>query len=235
MITVASIEDNKEMQQEMVQYIQGEKAILDDIEIDEYLTAEDFFNSQKNYDVIISDIDLPGMSGIELGKRIKESFPEVFLIFLTAYAEYAYDSYIMNADQYILKEDMEMRLPIVIKRIFAIIRDNKNNFFRIGTENHWEKVFCHDVIYIRKKKGSKYAEFITAENEYTARQSINNVLSEVNDEAFVIADRSHIANIEHINRFSGSTMYMDNGEKIEVSKGKLMKAKEKIVQYWRKR
>ena len=232
MITVASIEDDKKMQHEIVRYFQQEIKTEDDVEVDMYFTAEEFFVAQKKYDVIISDIDLPGMSGIELGRRIKENNPEVFLIFLTAYIEYAYDSYIMNADQYVLKEDMESRLLDVIKRIFANVEDKKNNFFKIGTENHWEKVLCKDVIYIRKKKGSKYAEFITDEHEYIARQSINNILDDVNGESFVVADRSHIANIEHINRFNGNTIYMDNGEKIDISKGKIVKVKEQIARSW---
>ena len=74
------------------------------------------------YDLVISDIELPGISGLELGKRIKENNPDVYLVFLTSHSEFASESYIIEAYQYILKKDIEERLSPLIERVVHEIK-----------------------------------------------------------------------------------------------------------------
>ena len=66
----------------------------------------DFLQTQE-VDIVITDIRMPDMSGLELGRRIQEESSGIYLVFLTAYLEYAAESYILEAYQYILKDDME--------------------------------------------------------------------------------------------------------------------------------
>ncbi len=71
-----------------------------------YKTAEEFLEVKKHYDVVISDIDLPGKSGIDLGRILKAEQKDICLVFLTSYAEFAVDSYVLEAYQYILKKEI---------------------------------------------------------------------------------------------------------------------------------
>ena len=54
-------------------------------------------------DVALLDIEMPGMSGIELAKRLKEICPDVNIIFATAYSEYALEAFSIYAAGYLLK------------------------------------------------------------------------------------------------------------------------------------
>ena len=49
------------------------------------------------------DIDMPEMTGLELAEKMKDKCPEIKIIFLTGYSEYAVDAYAIHASGYLLK------------------------------------------------------------------------------------------------------------------------------------
>ena len=60
-------------------------------------------SEQTRFDVAILDIEMPGMNGIELAKRMKQSNSDINIIFSTAYTEYAVDAFGLYASSYLLK------------------------------------------------------------------------------------------------------------------------------------
>ena len=95
MFQIAMIEDEEHTKQEVERLIsrEFEKLKVQDITTEIYKTAEEFLEVKKHYDVVISDIDLPGKSGIDLGRILKAEQKDICLVFLTSYAEFAVDSY----------------------------------------------------------------------------------------------------------------------------------------------
>jgi two-component system LytT family response regulator len=70
-------------------------------------SAEDALQaiSRKGYipDVAFLDIKMPGMSGLELAKRIREASPQTNIIFVTAYSDYALEAYSIRPSGYLSK------------------------------------------------------------------------------------------------------------------------------------
>lgn len=58
---------------------------------------------EQQIDVALLDIDMPGMNGLQLAKKLKDSQPDVNIIFVTAYSEYALDAFSLYASGYLLK------------------------------------------------------------------------------------------------------------------------------------
>lgn len=85
--------------------------------------------SQKLYDLVITDISLPGISGIEVLRRVKENSPETSVIMITAYAstESAIEALKIGASDYIVK-------PFNIEEIKIIIA-NELDKKRLEQEN----------------------------------------------------------------------------------------------------
>lgn len=233
MIRIATIEDEKIIQEEICRVITSVTTHKEEIEIDSYFSAEDYFLAAKDYELVITDIELPGISGLELGRKIRQMNPEVYLIFLTSYSEFASESYIIEAYQYILKKDMQERLPALVDKVVARIKKENSEFFWIGNSRDIKKIYYKEIIYIKKIKGSKYAEYVTADGMYTARLSLNQVFEKMKSNGFILADRAHVVNVNHVKRLRGNTIYMDNGEEIEVSRVQSIQVKEKIAEYWR--
>lgn len=233
MIRIATIEDEKIIQEEICQAIVSATNHKEEIEVDSYFSAEDYFLADKDYELVITDIELPGISGLELGRKVRQMNPEVYLVFLTSYSEFASESYIIEAYQYILKKDMQKRLPALVDKVVARIKKENSEFFWIGNSRDIKKIYYKEIIYIKKIKGSKYAEYVTADGMYTARLSLNQVFEKIKNNGFILADRAHVVNVNHVKRLRGNTIYMDNGEEIEVSRVQSIQVKEKIAEYWR--
>lgn len=66
--------------------------------------------SDHTADVALLDINLPDMNGIELAARIRETAPNLSIIFLTGYSEYAVDAFRLHASGYLLKPVNRQRL-----------------------------------------------------------------------------------------------------------------------------
>lgn len=74
----------------------------------EIITSENYKEAlssarEHKIDVAILDIEMPGMNGLELAKRLKEICPDTNIIFATAYSEYALDAFSLYASGYLLK------------------------------------------------------------------------------------------------------------------------------------
>ena len=70
----------------------------------------------KSYDIYLLDIDLPDMSGIDLGRKLREKSPYCYIVFLTAYPQYAIEGYSAKAYQYILKDECKCQPLFYIVR-----------------------------------------------------------------------------------------------------------------------
>lgn len=235
MIKIAAVEDEENMRQEVYQQIQ--KGIRDiegmEIDVDMYESAESYLLAGQKYDLVITDIELPGISGLELGKKVREDNPQVYLVFLTSYTEFAAESYVIEAYQYILKRDMEERLSPLVEKVALAVKKGYEEFRWIGTNHSKKKLYYKDIVCIQKIKGSKYAEYVTAEGRYVERLSMNQILDEIQSKVFILADRGHAVNINHIAEVRGNVITMDNGEEIMISRVQISKVKEKIMTYWR--
>lgn len=73
------------------------------------------------FDLLLCDIELPGVNGIDLVSRVSEKYPHVFIVFLTAYSDYALKAFRVNAMDYLLKplkrEDLENILDKIEKYV----------------------------------------------------------------------------------------------------------------------
>ena len=80
-------------------------------------------------DVALLDIDMPGMSGIELAKKIQNKQPQIAVIFLTGYSQYALDAYDVHPTAYLLKpvkkEKLAKELVYIASRTPIVFKQAK--------------------------------------------------------------------------------------------------------------
>lgn len=237
MINIAIVDNEKSVLENISGILSDMRGESDDIHIDTYEKAKDFLAAFETvrYQILISDVDMPEMNGIEMGKKARDCDPNIYIIFLTAYVEYAIESYRMEAYQYILKEDVEERLPEIIKRLIGIVRNHSVKYCYIGSDAHRIKMCQDDIIHIRKTKGTKYVSFCTTEGEIRERSSIEKVLEKLGREEFIVVERGSVVNLRHIMKVRNNTIYLSNGDSVEASHARIKKVKENIRKYWEER
>ena len=80
--------------------------------VEGFLHARDALDylEQNTADLALLDIDMPDMNGLILASKIKQLHPQISIIFLTGYAQYAIDAFQMHANGYLLKPIHRERL-----------------------------------------------------------------------------------------------------------------------------
>ena len=68
-------------------------------------------------DIVFLDVEMPGISGIEVAEAIQRSLPKICIIFITAFDEYAVRAFELNAVDYVLKPITHDRLKKTLQRI----------------------------------------------------------------------------------------------------------------------
>lgn len=85
-------------------------------------------------DILLTDIRMPGMNGIELTGVIRESYPEIKVVFLSGYSEFQYAQQAIkyNISEYLLKPVTSLSMNSALKKIIAEINQLKEKEIRIN-------------------------------------------------------------------------------------------------------
>ena len=104
-----SIVDDEEIIREKISALVSETLATEPVEaeIRTYPDGERFLGAPGTdvpSDILLADIQMAGMDGMELGRKIRRDNPGMYIIFITSYEQYAAESYRIEAYQYILKQ-----------------------------------------------------------------------------------------------------------------------------------
>ena len=86
MIRIGVIEDEARMREEVCRYVEKTAGDFAEIQCRAYESAERFLEENSEYEILILDIRLPGINGIELGRILRERGKDTKLLYLTSYA-----------------------------------------------------------------------------------------------------------------------------------------------------
>lgn len=75
---------------------------------------------QHKVDLAMLDVRMPGMSGIELAKKLRELRPEILIVFISAYDEYIRDSNLIGGDYYIVKPYKHETIEMMVQKMLLL-------------------------------------------------------------------------------------------------------------------
>lgn len=143
-------------------------------------------------ELIITDIVMPGMSGIEVIKNIRDKLPDTEIIFITSYQEFIKEAVNLYAYDYIEKPIDYQRFNKTIKRITANI-SSTNNLIEFTTSEGKELVKEHDIYVI--KAFEKKTIIYTKTKVFTSTYSLKEIQKFLPERTFIKTNRSFIVNV----------------------------------------
>lgn len=203
---------------EITTYTQGRNLLYD-------ITDDGFF-----YDLILLDIEMPGISGMEIPQQIKGFLPNVKIIFVTSHTEYAIDAFELSIFRYVPKNNLESKLIAAVTDAAKLIELEAGQEYKIHTANRMEKIPYKDIFYIQRD--GKNASIVSIAGTSKVRKSLQQVFDELNTPEFIFVDRSYIVNIIQIMKISDGMAVLKNGEQLPISRSHLQEVKQQINQFW---
>lgn len=98
------------------------------------ITEEGFF-----YDLLLLDIEMPDVTGMELAGKIKPFLPNIKVIFITSHMEYAIDAFELSIFRYVPKNDLEKRLKTAVADAAKLIELEAGKEYIIQTAVGWRR------------------------------------------------------------------------------------------------
>ncbi len=228
--------DDEEAQRKLVEKYLYEWADMKSLNLDilHFADAESFlFNweDDKAFDLLVLDIEMNIISGMQLAMKLREEGYEVPVMFITGYDSYMAQGYEVSALHYLLKPVHKEKLFMVLDRLKNTKKEVKKIFFQ--TEEGNISVDVEDIWYI--EAAGHQCILKVAKGMYRLKSSISEVKATLTEEegCFIACHRSYIVNIRKISAIIKSDIIMDDGTKLPVSRSLIKQVNEAFIRNYR--
>lgn len=189
--------------------------ILLDVEV--FPSADSFlfhYADHKDFDIMLLDIEMPSMSGIELAKKIRLENDAVQIIFITGFIDYIAEGYDVAALHYLMKPLSEDKLSEVLNRAVLKIRKNEKSLF-LSISGEMVRILIYQIKYLEVQQN-----YVTvhAKKDYTVKKTLGEFESEL-DERFYRIGRSFIVNLSCIDKITKNSVHLSDGSVIPLPRG----------------
>lgn len=178
------------------------------------IEAKNFIDSNE-VDLIFLDIEMPGMSGIDLIKSLSSN-PQIVLI--TAYDEFALDGYELNVSDYVLKPLRFDRFQKAVNKVLNNLQtidqlqnvhpSIENESVLIKSSHEIVKVNLADILYVEGLH--KYVKIVTKKGKYTTLYGLSAFYEHLPKHLFFRCHRSFIVNKSKVLKISGGNAVLED-------------------------
>ncbi len=167
--------------------------------------ARDFLKDNP-VDLVFLDINMPGLSGLQLLDQLSVR-PHV--VFATAYSEYAVDSYEYEAADYLLKPiefDRFAKAVQKVKKLMMANEDEKSGVlskYLFLKDGYKQVKICIAEIYYIQSDGN-YLNVFTTSGRVNTRMTLNQMIDQLPSASFIRVHNSYVVNIEQIERIENN-------------------------------
>ncbi len=173
----------------------------------------------NDVDICFLDIQMNGITGIDVARKIREVDERVTLVFMTNYAQYALEGFSVHAYQYLLKPIDYFSFSKELKSIF--ITNNKNNEYvlDVKNDNGIYRIAMMDIQYIETTSQKNCLIHTSDKKTYTVYSSLKSLLPELKPEnVFFRCHNSYVVNFQYVSSIQKDEIILKNGEMIPVSR-----------------
>lgn len=183
-------------------------------------SSEEFlfkYDKQEIFDIIFLDVCMKDMNGMELAHKIRKYDRNVHIVFVTGKPEYVFEGYEIGAVRYLVKPVDERKLAQALDACMEKIREHAEDYLTIKYLGENLKLSRNDIIYV--KVDGHYLQMQTVSKCYEWKASLKEMFSKLDSDRFVMANRSVVVNLEHVNKITREECILENGKAIPVSRG----------------
>ena len=211
MITGIAVDDEKIILEELCAMIKQTEIELVSA-FQDPLEALESIKSLKP-DVVFLDIEMPGLNGIEMARKIAHFDPKIQIVFVTAYEQYALKAFEVSAVHYLLKPLTQDKINEAVERVRRVLQMNEVKgdigkpeaaFGKAGTEgrisvtdrNNIFIIKLSDIIYLKSEEGRTV--LVTKKGSFMSRDGLHFWEGRLTELDFLRCHRSFIINANYI-------------------------------------
>lgn len=209
--------------------------------IEQFASANQMLENISNIDIGILDISMEELNGIKLGRKLKEKFPDVKLVYITSYEEYCMR--VINevhAFSFLCKPLEYDKLEMQMWELLDQLPDTgvEKDFYKVTDSNGKEylsiKLKLRDILYFEYIKRSRKVLIALADITYEYDCIFEKLVEELQPYDFVVNCRGNLVNLRHIEKIKGFIIYMDNGKELQIAQKRSSDFREEVNKFLQK-
>ena len=167
---------------------------------------------KENVDLIFLDVEMPGMTGIELVKNLEK---RPIIILITSKTDYAVEAFELNVADYIIKPVTLSRFMVAVvkaKELFESkgqkveLSEKDKEYMFVRSNSILTKIKIKDITYIQAL--GDYVNIYTTDNRYTVHITLKGMEEKLPYDKFYRLHRSYLIALDHIDKVEEGTAFI---------------------------
>ena len=185
------------------------------------------YADHKEYDILLLDIEMGEINGIELAKNIRKDNESAQIIFITGYSDFIAEGYEVSALHYLLKPVSSEKLRQVLDKPVRNLAHKKKALF-IPVDSEMIRIILDDIQYV--EAFDHRIEIVTADNTFLLKLPLHEMEHKLNED-FIRIHRGCIVNLHYIKRITRTDIVLDSGKTLPVSRRMYASVNRAIMKY----
>lgn len=195
-------------------------------------SAENFlfeYDDAHGFDIILLDVEMPGLNGVELAKLLRERGDNAQIIFITGFSDYIAEGYDVSALHYLMKPVREEKLFEVLNRAAENVTKTEQTLI-VETKSGVMRFKISEIEYVA---ALGHGTVISAAGKVTDIGIGISAISKKLDDGFIRCHRSYIVGLRHISSIAKSELILDSGVKIPLARASRREVSDAFIKFYR--
>ena len=198
MYRIAVVEDDRNFVDELKTYLdQYAREEGQEFEISVFYDGAEILEDYiPRYDLILLDIEMPKVNGMDAAEKIREVDENVVLMFITNMAQYAIRGYSVGALDFVMKPITYYTFSMKIKRALKRVQKKELPSILLTLSDGVKKLEVHQIYYVEVQNRQLY--YHTDEGDFVVRGSLQSAEKELPVEVFAKGNHWYLVNLMHV-------------------------------------
>jgi len=228
-MNIAIVEDNLRAAETLKKFIQayGESAKTG-FEVKHYSDGNSFLEeyAAAMYSIIFMDIDLPGLSGVEVAKRLREKDGAAIIIFITRMAQYARLGYEVNALDFMVKPINYADFCLKLKKAVAIAQLRSSNEIFVRSAGGYIRISVDRLLFVEVM--GHQVKYNLVDSVIETRDTLSNVEAALKGYGFLRCNSCYLVNSAFVTAINGYDVKV-GGRTLKISHPRRKKFVEELL------
>lgn len=185
------------------------------------------WEENRDMDILLLDIEMGEMSGLELARRLRQYGAGMQIVFLTGYMEYIAEGYDVEALHYLLKPVTQERLSQVLNRAAERI-STRERMLRLELADGVARLPLHEIRYLEVLRN--YTT-VHGQEDYSVKRCLHDLEEEL-DDSFYRIHRSFIVNLRFVRRVTRTEVTLKDGSVLPLARGRYEGLNRALIAYF---
>lgn len=205
-------------------------SVLPEAAVSEFTSGNALLKSicENSCDILLLDIDMPEISGLDIAARLTALANKPLLVFVTSHDELVYDSLQFHPFGFVRKGYMDKELPRILADCVTELNSREKHFC-FHTASADIKLQLDEILYF--ESDGNYLKLFAKDKEYRFRDTLSAVENVLSDNGFVRIHKGFLVNQAAVKMLTSDEAELVNGARIPIGRSYSEAAKKQLMRY----